>query len=222
MPVAQSKIGEPGKLWSVGSNEIGNILVVRAESFDSAVSQPHPDDTFGQIHVIHVGREIIERPAMKQRCGQNDEVLEYLRPRRHKSADVLGQFFAEELIPEPVGAVRVMIARQQMPPDARKIAHPLQWLVERTWRQRLHVVDITRHQNVRCPVFPGEFTQPRYDPQSSFLQKPHRRIVDKAEDLPDLPVRRMDELDSHRSSPTRLNGTPIPKQSGNTIRRIGG
>ena len=102
---------------------------------------------------------------------------------------VFRQSFPEKLIPEPVGAVRIMIAWQQMPLGARESAHPFQGLVKRTWRQRFHVIDIARNQDVGCPVHAGEFSQPRYDPQTGLLEKPHRRIVEKAEDLPDLPVR---------------------------------
>ena len=57
---------------------------------------------------------------MKQRCRQEDKalVLNYRRLRHDMRDHILGQTPAEELIPESVGAVRIVVARQQMPADA--------------------------------------------------------------------------------------------------------
>ena len=72
MPVAQREIGEAGASWPVGSDEIGNVIVVRAESPNGSVSQPNANEAFRQFHVVHIGREIVKRSSVKQWCRQED------------------------------------------------------------------------------------------------------------------------------------------------------
>ena len=92
MPISQCEVGETGSSRPIRSYEIGKAVVVRSESLDGAMSQPDSHETFWRVHIVHVGREIIERPAMIQRCWQEDEALIPKDPRlrRDMNTYVLG------------------------------------------------------------------------------------------------------------------------------------
>lgn len=85
-------------------------------------------------------------------------------------ANIGRQLATKELIPEAIRAVRVMVARKKMPRDRAKGTHALKRLAQRTRCQRLHVVDITGHQNVGYILLDGMFTEARDGAEARLLQ----------------------------------------------------
>ena len=118
--------------------------------------------------------------------------------------DVVRHVPVEKPIPKPVGALRVMIARQEMPLDVCEDAHAFQWLVERARRESLHVIDIARDQHMTGSVLPGKLSNSGNHPQAGLLEESHGGVIEKAEDLSELPVGGVDQFNLHE--PGRLPG----------------
>ena len=78
--------------------------------------------------------------------------------------------------------------------------HPFYSLVARAWRWIRVVVNISRDQYVTHMVLEGEFADSRYCLQPCQLETTHRRIIDEAEDLADLPVGGVNEAECHSAS----------------------
>ena len=62
------------------------------------------------------------------------------------------------------------------------------------------VINITRDQHVAHVVFEGEFADASDRLQPRQLQRPHRCIIDEAEDFAYLPVGGMDEAECHNAT----------------------
>ena len=96
-------------------------------------------------------------------------------------------------VPQAKSSMRIVIAGNDMPGDARKSAHALQGLQQRLLRRRFGIVKVAGDQHVvgcflrRKPADGFNGGEPRL-PQHHFL------FAEIAERLADLPVGRVNEL----------------------------
>ena len=111
--------------------------------------------------------------------------------------DVLGEATPLELVPQPIGLVRIMVPRQQMPLYRGVSTHSLDDLVACVEGGSCVVVNITRDQYVVHVVLVGEIADARDRLQSCQLEATHLRTVNEAENFADLPVRGMNEAECH-------------------------
>lgn len=206
VPVAQCQVGKSRPARSIRGDAVVSPAVAGPETRHAAVGKPDSHHSLRKIQVIHVGGGIIQHMPVGQRRRQEygKSLLKVHRRRPEVSMDVVGQFPAKKPIPKPVGAMRVMIARQEMPLDVCEDAHALQGLVERARRESLHVIDVACHQDMSGSVFPRKLSNSGNRPQAGLLEESHGGVIEKAEDLPDLPVGGVDQLDLHE--PGRLPG----------------
>ncbi|MGH8326285.1 MAG: hypothetical protein ACRET2_05935, partial [Steroidobacteraceae bacterium] len=98
----------------------------------------------GQLNIVHVRGGIDERVPIEERRRQESEgiVCEHRGLRRRMQVDVGRKVTMAQLIPEPVRAVRIVIAGQQMPVHGGEIPHPFERLVERPRTQCDSVINV--------------------------------------------------------------------------------
>src|SRR6056297_787938 len=87
-----------------------------------------------------------------------------------------------------------------MPYDVVKRAHPLNGLQQQALGDILRVVDIARDQNMADTARRGQAADAVNGVEPRSLQEPQRLLIDKAENLAYLPVRRMNECQCHQGN----------------------
>lgn len=123
--------------------------------------------------------------------------LQAYRLRFDVGMNVFGQSALKQLIPKPIGPVRIVIAGKQVPLDFGEGAHPLDRLVARNRCKSFLVVHIARGQHMSGIMLLGKLAKAAYGVQSSLLQEPHCCLVNITKHLADLPVSRVYESESH-------------------------
>ena len=148
---------------------------------------------------IHPGGGVNERSTVLKwgREKSGDVLLNDCDGRLGMRVDVVGQTPPAKLIPEAVGLVGIVIARQQMPSHRCVSPHPLDDLVARVLGRSCMVVNVARNQYMVYFVFKGELANACDCIQPCQLQACHRRRIGEAEDFANLPVGGMYEAECH-------------------------
>jgi hypothetical protein len=186
MPVAERQIVEVGLGSAPGIDGIGGFAVA-AEIDHGAVREPDTNRAGRRRHAVHPRRHIVELAFAEKRRRQKERtIVERKRRRREMQVNVAGQAELRDAVPNALGAVRIMVARQQVPVHIHERLHALDRRPQRMRVGGLAVVNVAGDEDVRNAVVFGVRAEPLDDGKARLPQ----RLLFGAELLEDFGRRR--------------------------------
>ena len=153
MPVAKRKIVEIGLGGARGIDRIGGFAPA-PEIDDGAVRKPDAEGAGRRHRGVHPRRNIIEFAFPEERRRQKESmVIERERRRREVEVDVRWEPELRDAIPDALGTMRIVVARQQVPVNIGKRLHALDRRAQRVRVGSLAVVNVAGDEDVierRC------------------------------------------------------------------------